>query len=266
MKRLRVVAVDDEPLALQRIEWCLAEFPDVELIAKARSGTEALGLVRSLGPDVMLLDIEMPKPDGLDVVATLDSSLPLEVIFVTAYNEFAVRAFDLSATDYLLKPVERERLGLALERARARLASRENESRVAELQQVVAQLRQVRQAPATSRYETEFWVSERDARIRVPVQKIERIEADGDYVWLVVEDRPRLLRARLRDIEGRIDPAQFVRIHRSQIVRSDLIRALRRRPTGRVHAVLADGSEHPVSRGQLPELRERLRIREKVVS
>jgi DNA-binding LytR/AlgR family response regulator len=264
VRPLRVLAVDDEPLALQRIEWCLAEFPDVELVGKARSGREALELVNALRPGVLLLDIDMPAPGGLDVVAALDARQPVEVIFVTAFDEFAVRAFELCATDYLLKPVVHGRLAQALDRARSRLAARETEARVAELQEVVSKLRHARHAPLDSHYETELWVAERDARVRIPVRMVERIEAWGDYVRLQVGDRARLLRAKLGDLERRLDPELFVRIHRSRIVRRDLITALRRNPAGRVHAVLADGTEHPVSRGQLRPLRESLRLRRRV--
>ena len=258
MRKLRVLTVDDEPLALQRLAWSLAEFPDVELVGEARSGREALELVRALRPNLLMLDIDMPPPGGLDVVAALDSDQPLEVVFVTAFDEFAVRAFELSATDYLLKPVVHARLERALARSRARLDARESDSRVAELKDVVEQLRKARHAPAEARYVTEFWVTDRDARVRIPVQKIERIEAYGDYVRLFVGERERLLRATLSELEGRLDPGLFIRIHRSQIVRRDQITALRRNGTGRVHAVLADGSEHPVSRGQLPALRQKL--------
>ncbi|HEU4517564.1 MAG TPA: LytTR family DNA-binding domain-containing protein [Steroidobacteraceae bacterium] len=258
MRKLRALAVDDEPLALQRLAWSLADFPEVELVGQSQSGSEALELVRTLRPNLLLLDIDMPPPGGLDVVAALDPAQPLEVVFVTAFDEYAVRAFELSATDYLLKPVVRARLEQALARARARLEARETESRVSELQEIVAQLRKARHAPAAPQYLTEFWVAERDARVRIPAHKVERIEAYGDYVRLYVGDRERLMRATLGDLAGRLDPGLFVRIHRSQIVRKDRITALRRKATGRVHAVLADGSEHPVSRSQLPVLREKL--------
>ena len=258
MRKLRVVAVDDEPLALKRLAWSLADFPDVELVGQAQSGEEALELVRTLRPNLLLLDIDMPPPAGFEVVAALDPGQPLEVVFVTAFDEFAVRAFELSATDYLLKPVVHARLEQALARARAQLDARESDSRVAELQEIVAQLRKARHAPAGPDYLTEFWVAERDARVRIPVQKVERIEAYGDYVRLFVGERERLLRASLGELEARLDPGLFIRIHRSQIVRRDCITALRRMASGRMHAVLADGSEHPVSRSQLPVLRERL--------
>lgn len=253
-----MLTVDDEPLALQRLAWSLAGCAAVELVGEALSGREALELARTLRPNLLLLDIDMPPPGGLEVVAALNAGQPLEVVFVTAFDEFAVRAFELSATDYLLKPVVHARLDQALARARARLDARESDSRVAELQDLVVQLRKARHAPAEVGYLTEFWVAERDARVRIPVQKVERIEAYGDYVRLYVEDRGRLLRATLCDLEERLDPELFIRIHRSQIVRQDRITALRRRVTGGVHAILVDGSEHPVSRGQLAALRQTL--------
>ena len=259
MRSCGILTVDDEPLALQRLAWSLADFPQVELVGQAQSGREALELVATLRPNLLLLDIDMPPPGGLDVVAALDVGQALEVVFVTAFDEFAVRAFELSATDYLLKPVVHARLEQALARSRVRLDARESDSRVAELQEVVSQLRKARHAPAEANYLTELWVTERDARVRIPVQKVERIEAYGDYVRLYVGERERLLRATLGELEERLDPGLFIRIHRSQIVRQDQITALRRNATGRVRAILADGSEHPVSRSQLPFLREKLR-------
>ncbi len=139
-----------------------------------------------------------------------------------------MRAFELSATDYLLKPVVHARLEQALARARARLDARESDSRVAELQDVVAQLRKARHAPAEARYVTEFWVAERDARVRIPVQKVERIEAYGDYVRLFVGERERLLRATLGELEERLDPACSSASIARRSCASDQITALRR--------------------------------------
>ena len=183
---MRVLAVDDEPLALQRLEWCLRDLPEVELVGKARDGRRALELIRSLSPDVVLLDIEMPELNGFELIDALgDEELP-QVVFVTAFDHFAVQAFATGSVDYLLKPVEQERLRMALDRARTRIELHDAQMRVGELKTLVNTLRQGRRAALETRYENELWVREGDSRVRIPVNLVERIEADGDYVRLHV--------------------------------------------------------------------------------
>ncbi|MGH8177785.1 MAG: LytR/AlgR family response regulator transcription factor, partial [Steroidobacter sp.] len=206
MSTLRVLAIDDEPLALRRLEWCLQDLPEIELIARATDARHGLQLIRSLAPDVVLLDIEMPELGGFELIEELVEDCAPEIIFVTAFDHFAVKAFAASVVDYLLKPVEQERLLQALVRARARRESRDAPARIAELREIVDNLRADRRGAARPSYETELWVRERDARVRIPVGMIERLEADGDYVRLHVGPRVRLLRARLGTLAERLDP------------------------------------------------------------
>ena len=196
-------------------------------------------MIRTLAPDVVLLDVEMPELSGFELIDALgDGPLP-EIVFVTAFDHFAVKAFAVSVVDYLLKPVERSRLLESLERARVRRELRDAQARVQELREIIESLRADRRGGgAQKKYETELWIREGDARVRVPVEMIERLEADGDYVRLHVGQRVRLMRARLGDLADRLDPAQFVRMHRSEIVRHDLIAAIRRHDSGRTFAVL----------------------------
>jgi len=162
----------------------------------------------------------------------------------------------------VLKPVERSRLLESLERARVRRELRNAQARVQELREIVDSLRAERHGGGTQKkFETELWIREGDARVRVPVEMIERLEADGDYVKLHVGQRVRLMRARLGDLADRLDPAQFVRIHRSEIVRHDLIAAVRRHDSGRTFAVLAGGREVPVSRRYVTRITQTLRFR-----
>jgi two-component system, LytTR family, response regulator len=264
MTAMRVIAIDDEPLALRRLEWCLEDMPGIALVGKTGDPQHGLEMIRTLSPDVVLLDVEMPELTGFELIESLgsisDVGLP-EIVFVTAFDHFAVKAFGISAVDYLLKPVERSRLHEALERARVRRELRDAQARVQELREIIESLRTDRRSSTQKKYESELWIREGDARVRVPVQMIERLEADGDYVRLHVGQRVRLMRARLGDLADRLDPAQFVRIHRSEIVRHDLIAAIRRHDSGRTFAVLAGGREVPVSRRYVARIAETLRFR-----
>lgn len=266
MTALRVIAIDDEPLALRRLEWCLQDVPDVALIGKTGNPQRGLELIRTLAPDVVLLDVEMPELSGFELIDQLgtlgpdDAAMP-EIVFVTAFDHFAVKAFAVSVVDYLLKPVERSRLIEALERARVRRELRDAHARVQELREIIDNLRTDRRGDAQKKYETELWIREGDARVRVPVAMIERLEADGDYVRLHVGQRVRLMRARLGDLAERLDPARFVRVHRSEIVRHDLIAAIRRHESGRMFAVLSGGREVPVSRRYVSRVAHALRFR-----
>jgi DNA-binding LytR/AlgR family response regulator len=262
MTTLRVLAIDDEPLALRRLEWCLQEMPGIALVGQTGNPQQGLEMIRTLAPDVVLLDVDMPELSGFELIDALgDGPLP-EIVFVTAFDHFAVKAFAVSVVDYLLKPVERSRLLESLERARVRRELRDAQARVRELREIVDSLRAERPGGgAQQKFETELWIREGDARVRVPVEMIERLEADGDYVKLHVGQRVRLMRARLGDLADRLDPAQFVRIHRSEIVRHDLIAAIRRHDSGRTFAVLAGGREVPVSRRYVTRITQTLRFR-----
>ncbi len=262
MTILRVLAIDDEPLALRRLEWCLQEMPGIALVGQTGNPQQGLEMIRTLAPDVVLLDVDMPELSGFELIDALgDGPLP-EIVFVTAFDHFAVKAFAVSVVDYVLKPVERSRLLESLERARVRRELRDAQARVQELREIVESLRAERHGGgAQKKYETELWIREGDARVRVPVEMIERLEADGDYVKLHVGQRVRLMRARLGDLADRLDPAQFVRIHRSEIVRHDLIAAIRRHDSGRTFAVLAGGREVPVSRRYVTRITQTLRFR-----
>jgi DNA-binding LytR/AlgR family response regulator len=267
MTALRVIAIDDEPLALRRLEWCLQDLPGATLVGKTGDPHQGVEMIRTLAPDVVLLDVEMPELTGFDLIDELGDGPMPEIVFVTAFDHFAVKAFAISVVDYLLKPVERGRLLEALERARARRELRNAQARVQELRGIIETLRAERRGgSAQKKYETELWIREGDARVRVPVDMIERLEADGDYVRLHIGQRVRLMRARLGDLADRLDPARFVRIHRSEIVRHDLIAAIRRHDSGRTFAVLAGGREVPVSRRYVTRIANTLRFRKEARS
>jgi two-component system response regulator AlgR len=235
---MKVLVVDDEPLAIERLQLLLARMEGVSLAGTALEGAAALRLVEAVRPDAVLLDIAMPGMDGIDVARALArTAAPPVVIFVTAFDTFAVAAFDVDAVDYVMKPVSAERLARAVERARERIAGRADEAAAASA------------APEGAGHVEEFWVSEpRGGLIRLAAAEVERITAERDYMRLHVGKRSWLINHAIGRLEAELDPARFVRIHRSAIVRRDFVTGLRRDDSGRWWARLADGDEQKVGR------------------
>ncbi len=239
--RLRTIIVDDEPLAIERLQILCASLPAIDLVATASDGAAAIRMAQELSPDLMLLDIGMPKMDGISAARAL-SLLPHKpaIIFVTAYDNFAVEAFDLDVADYVLKPVSSERLGRAIERAQAGSYTLSNKA----AEQV-----------GESGYASEFWVSHRSELIRVAAVDIERIEAERDYMRLFAGGRSYLLHQTISTLEQRLDPARFLRIHRSHIVRRDLIAGLRHEGGGVWHALLSGDVSMRIGRKYLTDVK-----------
>jgi two-component system, LytTR family, response regulator AlgR len=238
---LRVLVVDDEPLAVERLQVLLTRFPDVTLVGTASDGDAALRMVQGVAPDALLLDIAMPGMDGMDVARALASAeKPPLVIFVTAFDTFAVGAFDLEAIDYLMKPVTPERLARALERARERL------DRPAAAKPPAEQ----------PRYIEEFWVSESSGLVRLSARDVDRITAERDYMRLHAGPRSWLINHTIGKLEQELDPGHFVRLHRSAIIRRDYVVGLRRDESGRWYARFPNGEEQKVGRLYLHNARE----------
>ena len=255
---LRVLIVDDEPLARRRLEILLREQPDVELVGAAADGIAARKLIADRGPDVVLLDIKMPGLTGLEVLDALGSDAPI-VIFVTAFDRFALDAFERAAFDYLLKPVEPARLTASLTRARESLAERAAAERVGELEEI---LRNLRSGPAPSGapggpdgdFDREIWIQERGGRTSVPVAAIDWVAAERDYVRIHTQAKSFLVRQSIGALAGRLDPAVFVRVHRSSLVRRDRIVRIRH-AGGRGAVILTTGAEIAVSRRHMGALK-----------
>jgi two-component system response regulator AlgR len=230
---IRFLVVDDEPLAIERLQLLLARIEGVTLAGTASDGAAALRLVEAVRPDAVLLDIAMPGMDGIDVARALARvPAPPVVIFVTAFDTFAVAAFDIEAVDYVMKPVSAERLARAVERARQRLAARGGEPA----------------RDAASPYVEEFWVSEARGLVRLAAADVDRVSAERDYMRLHVGKRSWLINHTIGKLEAELDPSRFVRLHRSAIVRRDFVTGLRRDEGGRWWARLADGVEQKVGR------------------
>ncbi len=239
------IVVDDEELARGLLREHLADHPEVEVVAECANGPEAVRAVGEHRPDLLFLDVQMPGLDGFETLELLDP-VPA-VVFVTAYDRYALRAFEVHAVDYLLKPYSRERFDTAVARAEARAAGGERLAAGA-VSAVAASAR----GPGT--FATRLAFRERDGVAVVPVRAVDYVKAEDDYVLVVAGERRHLRHEPLAALEARLDPARFVRVHRSWIVALD---RLVRVEEGR-WAVLASGERLPVSRTGAARLRERM--------
>jgi two-component system, LytTR family, response regulator len=237
---LRIIAVDDEPLARRRLERLLAGEPGVELLAVCGDGREAVEAVAARRPDLLLLDVQMPGLDGFAVLDELPGPPPL-VVFVTAHDRYAVRAFDVPAVDYLLKPFDGERLRRALDRARERLRGGEPE-RQPPLGELLARLQ-------GDRYLRRLLVRTGSRVQPVPVEAIDWVEATGNYLSVHAGRDEHVIRGTLGDLEAQLDPARFLRTHRSQLVNVDRVRELHLAPGGDYVITLTCGAQLKLSRG-----------------
>jgi DNA-binding LytR/AlgR family response regulator len=257
---LTVLLADDEPLALRRLQRLVREVEDVRIVATATDGDQALALARETAAQVVIIDIKMPGLDGVSVARALAGSPdgPV-VIFATAFDRYAIQAFDLAAVDYLLKPFDAPRVAEALARARAQIRARDAELRIGELRAIVRDLRAERLEGAGGAYETELWIESRGGAQRVLVRDLDWIEAERDYVRLHVGERSYLVRDSIRSLVERLDPASFVRIHRSALVQRDRVSELAPRAGGGLIAVLSTGARPPVGRSHAAAVRRLFR-------
>jgi two-component system LytT family response regulator len=253
---LRVVVADDERPARSFLLALLRSCDDVTIVGEAESGREALTLIERQKPDLALLDLHMPELDGLAVVRLLKKHHRTLVIFVTAFEEYAVRAFDLNAVDYLLKPVDKVRLRDALNRAQERL---EHEDLVVEEATKVGAAMEAYESVVRPAYLERIPVRRRDEVALLPVQQIASIVAEGELLHLTTLKQERhTITYRLKDLELRLDPARFVRLGRGALANLECITKVNLMPGGTMLAVLTNGQKLPISRIQSSVLRERL--------
>jgi DNA-binding LytR/AlgR family response regulator len=239
----------------------LQDIPDVEIVGAASDGAQAINAMRDLRPDVVLLDIKMPLADGFEVANAVEDAGGPAVIFVSAFDSYALQAFQTSAIDYLVKPVEFERLASALDRARGRPAANHAGRRAEELHAVLEALKKEANDRDGPRYEKEFWIRDRGRFLRVPVAEVERIEAERDYVRLYWEGRTLLHRETMSHLEEKLDPDTMLRVHRSAFVNWKRLKSVRRDPNGRLMAVLESGDEVPVSRAYAQRVMQEMKAR-----
>jgi two-component system LytT family response regulator len=237
---LRVLVADDEPPARRKLLAHLREEADVEVVGEAKDGLEAVTKVAALAPGLVFLDVQMPGLTGLEVVETVGPAAMPPVVFVTAYDEYAVRAFELEALDYLLKPYDAERFRRTMERVRRRLA--EPAAAAPSLERLLAALR------PRERFLDRFVVREDERVLLVPARSVLRLEAEGNYVRIHTLEGSHLLRETLSRLEERLDPRRFARVHRSEIVAVEAVREVRPWSHGDSIAVLRNGMQVRVSR------------------
>jgi two-component system LytT family response regulator len=236
---IRALVVDDEPLARSNLTVLLRRDPEIEIVGECGSGMEALAEIRGSKPDLVFLDVQMPECDGFDVLEMLGGELPPAVVFVTAYDQYALRAFEAGALDYLLKPFDNARFELALGRAKERIAHDRNPPPTLEM----------------------FVVKSAGQVSFLKISEIDWIEAADYYSCLHVGARTHLLRRSMAELDQELDQAVFCRIHRSTIVRLDRVRGLKLNESGEYDVLLADGTKLRLSRRYRKQLQARLSLR-----
>jgi two-component system, LytTR family, response regulator len=253
---LRIVIADDERPARSFLAAILRSFEDVKLIGEAENGAEAIELIERERPDLALLDLQMPEIDGLGVVRLLKKSRMPLIAFVTAYDEYAVRAFEVNAIDYLLKPVDRARLRETINRAQERLERAESRiEEAARMDAAAASYEEATRPPILERIP----VRQRDEIVIVPVKDIASIVAEGEILRLTTDQNESYTIAyRLKDLEARLDPARFVRLGRGTLANLDMLRRVSTMPGGTYVATLSNGQQLSISRLQGRILREHL--------
>lgn len=251
---IRTILVDDEKLAIQGLQLRLEAFPDVEIIDTCANGREAIRKIKTLKPDLVFLDIQMPGFDGFSVVKGVMEITPPLFVFVTAYQEHAIRAFEANAVNYLMKPVDQDKLADTLDRIRTRLAEKRSAEEAEKLKEVLAEVAPdvaenlVDEDEGAERYEKLINVKDRGQIFRVDVDQIEHVEAAGDYMCIYTGDNSLILRETMKDLERRLDPRMFQRVHRSTIVNLDKVRQVKPHTNGECFLILESGTQVKVSR------------------
>ncbi|WP_299582356.1 LytTR family DNA-binding domain-containing protein [uncultured Microbulbifer sp.] len=258
VENLTAVIVDDEPLARRGLRLRLEQMPGVEVIAECGNGREALELIPQMNPDVAFVDIQMPGINGLQLVQQMPLQKLPQVVFVTAYDQYAVEAFEVNAVDYVLKPIEEERLQLALTRAREKMATADIAIQREQLLEAVADL--TRESPqaleqklvsgqfAGSAYPDKIAVKDSGKITLVPAREIDWIDAAGDYMCVHALGETHVMRITMKELEQQLDPKLFQRIHRSTIVNLSRVREIRAHINGEYHLVLDNGECLKMSR------------------
>ena len=271
MTSMRTLIVDDEPLARRGLELRLQHHGDVEIVGEAGNGREAFHAISSLKPDLMFLDVQMPGVDGFELLRAVPATLMPLTVFVTAYDQYALAAFAASALDYLLKPVDDARLEQALARAREQLAHRAASDQCEQLLKLIASLPDqpplsliepaASEAPAhangaaSNKAGDKLAIRDGQRIVRVEIEAIQWIDAAGDYMCIHAANETHVLRATMRDLEHRLDPRRFQRVHRSTIVNLARVKEMRPHVNGEYFLLLDSGHELKLSRTYKDKIR-----------
>ncbi len=260
---VRALVVDDEPLARERLHELLEDAPAVTVVGTAEDGLEAVDAIREQAPDLVFLDVQMPGMNGIDVIEEIGPDDMPVTVFVTAYDQYAIKAFDLAAVDYLLKPFDDERFEQALRRAHEQIANQEEEAISERLLRLLQERDPSLLEEEHSRdepYLERIAVQGRGKARIVPVDDLTHITADGSYAELHTGEDTYVIRERMKTLASRLDPDRFVRVHRSAIVRLDEIEMILRGGGGNYAVRLQDGTQVSVSRSRVDELQDRLGV------
>ncbi len=239
---IRTLIIDDVQLARERLKRCLGEEADVEVVGECDNGESAVAAIRTLRPDLVFLDVQMPALDGFGVLEALGRERPPAVIFVTAYNEYAIQAFEVNALDYLLKPVDSKRLRKAVERARSRAGSVPAEDFDRRFRAI---LEEVKTPP---RHLKRLTIRQTGRTILLPTDEIDWVETYGNYLKVHAGRESHLIRATLQQLEAKLDPEKFVRVHRSAMVNIERVKEIHPRSNGDQDLVMSDGRGLVLSR------------------
>ena len=258
-QRVRVLVVDDEPLARQNLRVLLEADPEVELVGEARSGAEAVRLIAERAPDLVFLDIQMPELNGFDVIARVGAARMPVIVFVTAFDQFALKAFEVHALDYLLKPFDDARFEKALRQAKLQVEQRNVKELGERLVRLLAEREGRPPAAAAPQYLTRLLIKSAGRVFFLKADEIDWIGAEDYYVKLHVGRKCHLLRETMNELAAKLDPQQFLRIHRSSIVNVERIKELHQLFNGDYGVVLHDGTELKLSRSRREHLQKMLK-------
>jgi len=240
---IRTLIIDDVALARERLKRCLASDPEIEIVGQCDNGEKAVADIRSLAPDLIFLDVQMPAIDGFGVLEALSGERAPIVIFVTAHNEYAIQAFEVNALDYLLKPVDPERLNKAVERAKSRLAQlTQNENFDSRFRSLIEDIK------SGLKSVKRLTIKLTGRTILLPTDEIDWIETHGNYVKVYAGREAHLIRGTMQSLETKLDPEKFVRVHRSAIVNVEKIKEIYPRSNGDQDLVLQNGQKLMLSR------------------
>ncbi len=251
---IRTLIVDDEPLARERVRSLAADQPGLEVVGEASDGNQAVEAILGLQPDLVFLDVQMPGRTGFEVIQEVGADRMPAVVFVTAYDQYALKAFEVHAVDYLLKPFDRERFEAAVDRARKHFEAADGGALKTQLMQLVRDLQ-----PAAPAKQDRLVVKSGGRLFFLRTDEIDWIEAAGNYVRIHVGKDAHLLRETMNSIEGRLDQKMFLRIHRSRMVNMERVKELHPWFNGDYAVILRDGTKLMLSRGYRERLQERLK-------
>lgn len=258
MSKIRTIIVDDESLARRGLSIRLEQYDDIEIVAECKNGREALKSIEELSPDLVFLDIQMPGIDGFEVVHNIQSDTMPLIVFVTAFDQYAVDAFEIHAVDYVLKPIEDSRLKIAIERVRQHLVQSDTDNQKKRLMDLISNITgespaKIDEMLANNKYSTEKYpekiaIKDRGETTLVPSKEISWVDAAGDYMCIHANDEVHVLRSTMKNLEAKLNPSYFQRIHRSTIVNVEMIEKVCSHINGEYYLVLKGGSRLKMSR------------------